>query len=152
MVAPPGVNEAALPEIDVGSPGRIAIAYYATTRSPGGPPFPGEMSCAATNPVAYLTCPPNPAYAGVPWQGYLTVTSDALAKDPVFYSGPVNDPSRPLERGACGPIRCQAGYDFLGVSIAPDGVAWAVYVDGSAGQTLGEAVVARLVGGPSLVR
>ena len=87
------------------------------------------------------------------------MTANALAKNPVFYSGPANDPRDPLIRGQCGPGRCAAVYDFIDIVIGPDGTPWAALVDGcisicagpTGGSNLGsDGVVGRLVGGPSL--
>lgn len=143
LVAPPGVKEAGLPSIAAGRPGRVAILYMGSTNTPD-PPFDGAN------------------YGTAEWNGYLTVSVNALAKRPVFFTGPVNDPKKPLLRGTgCGPPRCHAAYDFLDVVIGPDGTAWGVFVDGcyvpdcdEDGMLLenaGEAVVGRLVGGPSLL-
>lgn len=138
MVAAPGVNEASLPGIAVGAPGRVALIYMGTANSPGEP-WTGS-------------------YAGTAWSGYITVSYDALGNDPLFYSAPVNGRD-PLIEGECGPFRCQAAFDFLDVVIAPDGTPWATFVDGCfAGACdhsgrflrLGEAVAGRLVGGAPL--
>jgi hypothetical protein len=82
------------------------------------------------------------------------MTSNALARRPVFYSAPVSSSDNPLIRGTCGPVRCQAEFDFIDVQVGPDGSPWAVMIDGCPGNDpcaeLGEAVVAHLEGGPSL--
>lgn len=142
LVAPPGIEEAGLPGIAAGGPGKVAIIYMGTTNAPD-PPFEGAN------------------YGAVEWNGYITMTANALAKKPLLFTGSVNDPKRPLLRGtACGPPRCGAAYDFLDIVIGPDGTPWANFVDGcyvpdcdEDGQFLpnaGEAVIGRLVGGPSL--
>ena len=144
MVAPPGVNEANLPQIDVRSPGKVALVYYGSTNSP------------------YHSCAPdkcrNDLWKDATWNGYITVSANALSKNPLFYTGTVNDPKDPLIRQQCGPGRCQAAYDFIDVEISPDGEAYGAFVDGcmsdcTAKQPDGdkyEGLFAKLVGGPSL--
>ncbi|MEA2435276.1 MAG: hypothetical protein QOG54_2733 [Actinomycetota bacterium] len=131
MVGAPGVNETGLPSLDVGGVGKVAIAYMGTTNSPGFP-FP-ESPGTQTNPhcaVAQLPCPPPDEYKNTTWNGYLTVTKNALAKDPVFYSTTVNDAHDPLKRTTCGPGRCGLQIlDFIDVTIAPDGQVWSSWVD-----------------------
>lgn len=140
-VSPPGIEAAGLPGIDVGDRGRVAILYMGTTAAPmqGGRPAPDAQTL---------------------WNGYLTISANALAKKPTFYTGAVNDPNDPIIMGPCGPERCAAAYDFLDVVVGPDGTAWGVFSDGCfdgschhdgpALPNFGEAIVGRLVGGPSL--
>ncbi|HVL97306.1 MAG TPA: sialidase family protein [Solirubrobacteraceae bacterium] len=131
MIAAPGVNEAWNVTIDVGEPGRVAFSYVGTTNSPGGP------FCVRTTASSCVTAdggPPKPlaAYqeARTAWHGYMGVSADALGADPVFWSATANVPSAPLMRStACGPSRCNNQLDFLDVAVAPDGSAWAAYVD-----------------------
>jgi hypothetical protein len=89
------------------------------------------------------------------------MSADALAKDPVFYTGTMNSKSHPLHRGECGRVRCHTLGDFFDVTIARDGTPWVSYVDAcfEPDQCIptfenvgvrGEAVVGRLVGGPPL--
>jgi hypothetical protein len=131
MVGSPGVNETNLPSLDVGGVGKVAIAYMGTENSPGRP-FP-ESPGTATNPdcfVAQLPCPPPDEYKKTTWHGYMTVTTDALTKDPIFYSATVNDKKDPLKRGTCGPGRCGLQIlDFIDIVIAPDGEVWSSWVD-----------------------
>ena len=128
MVAPPGVNEAWNVFVDAGDPGRIAISYMGTTNSPG-PPY-----CVRTTATSCTTAdgqPPKPAtaYAGTTWNGYMAVSTDALARRPSFETATVNDPADPMLRGTCGPLRCQQAFDFLDVVVGPDGAAYAAFVD-----------------------
>ena len=136
MIGPPGLTEATLTEIDVREPGRVAIAYIGSENAPGGPAPTGS----------------GPEYNGVTWNGYITLTADALAPDPVFYTASVNDQSDPLVKGDCGIFRCAQVYDFIDVVIAPDGTPWASMVDGcprvGACTSVGLGVAGRLVGGP----
>ena len=143
MVAAPGVEEVTFPTIDVGDPGKIAIAYMGSKDTP----FEncGE-DCSDED------------YAGVKWNGYITMTTDALGDDPVFYSGTVNSVSDPLYIGRCDfSNRCSPILDFIDIEIAPDGTPWGAFVDpcsercAAGGANDGAvAVVGRLVGGPRL--
>lgn len=155
MVAPPGVDETNIPSLDVGAPGKVAIAYMGSENSPFRPMKEGDGGeCTAVN-----TCGSENSYAKTTWNGYTTITANALAKDPIFYSGTVNDKKDPLIRDTCGPGRCRAVYDFIDVVIGPDGTAWTAWVDGcvsicatpAGGSNMGaDGVVGRLVGGPNL--
>lgn len=88
----------------------------------------------------------------------MTMTTDALAKDPIFYTTTVNDIKDPLVIGGCGIVRCQQIYDFIDLDIAPDGTPWVALVDGCPGgkprppcyASWGRGFVAHLVGGPKL--
>ena len=155
MIAPPGVNETNLPSLDVGDPGKVAIAYLGSENSPFRPTKRGDGGeCTAVN-----TCGGEKSYAKTTWNGYTTVSYNALARDPVFYSGTVNDKRDPLVRDTCGPGRCRAVFDFIDVVIGHDGTAWSAWVDGcisicatpAGGSNMGsDGVVGRLVGGPKL--
>lgn len=127
MIGAPGVREANLPGIDVSPGGGVAIVYMGTENVEG--------AFGSRN------------YAGATWNGYITMTTDALGKRPIFYSAPVNDREKPFVTGRCGPGRCQAVLDFIDVVIGPDGTPWGAFIDGVNG---GEGVVGRLVGGPRL--
>lgn len=152
MIGAPGVNEANLPSIALGAKGKIAVAYMGTENSPGMP-FPNEgQECTAVG-----ACPDPPEYSETTWHGYVTITPNALQKQPTFYSASVNDPKDPFIRGTCGPGRCKSVLDFIDVSIDRDGVTWSAWVDGcilaciSGTSSVGnDGVVARLVGGPRL--
>jgi hypothetical protein len=136
MIGPPGLKRARLPAIDIGDPGKIAITYI-------GSETPGEKS------------------EKWKWNGYITITADAAATDPLFYTATINAKSHPLQVGECGSVRCHTLGDFFDVTIAPDGTPWAAYVDAcfepdecvptfEAVGVRGESVVGRLVGGPKL--
>ena len=115
MVGAPGVNDANLPSLDVSAPGKLAIAYYGSENSP------------------YERCREDcedKDYLKTTWNGYMAVSTNALDKNPTFYSSTVNDKRDPFKRQRCGPLRCgTAIYDFLDVTIAPDGQVWAAFVD-----------------------
>jgi hypothetical protein len=140
MVGPPGLKEANLPAMDLGSTGKIAFVYMGSENSPFRPGREGQGD-----------------YSKTTWNGYMTVTDNALDKDPLFFTGTVNNKKDPLVRDTCGPGRCRAVYDFIDVVVGPDGAAWAAFVDGcisicaTAGGNMGsEAVVGHLAGGPKL--
>ena len=137
MIGPPGLTEATLTEIDVREPGRVAIAYIGSENAPGGEAPDGF----------------GPEYNGSTWNGYVTMTTDGLADDPIFFSASVNPRSDPLVRGACGIFRCAQVLDFIDVVIGPDGTPWTSMVDGCPNATttcpnVGLGIVGRLVGGP----
>lgn len=161
MISSPGVNESGIPSIDVGGVGKVAVSYMGTTNSPGMP-FPTSPG-TQTNPdctVAQLDCPPPKEYAHTTWNGYTTISANALDKNPIFYSAPVNSPKDPLKRGTCGPGRCGLTIlDFIDVVIAPDGEVWSAWVDActlscaakdGTQDAGGDAVVGHFVGGPNL--
>jgi hypothetical protein len=155
MVAPPGVQEAMLPSVAAGDDGRVAFSYLGTRNSPGGP------FCVQTKADGCLTADGSPGkgaaeYEKTTWDGYIGMTVEATAKDPVFQTAPVNDPKDPLHRGYCGGIACQGTHEFHDVVIAPDGTPWASFTDDAipdpaapAGEARG--IAGRLVNGPPLI-
>jgi len=152
-VGPPGLKEANLPSIDARGVGKIALVYYGSTNSPWKP---CDEDC------------PTLDYLKTTWNGYLTISANALDGSPLFYTGLVNDPKDPLVRQRCGPGRCYNVLDFIDVRIGPDGIAYGAFVDTclpknsdpactektptNAGAFEGsyEGIVTRIVGGPSL--
>jgi hypothetical protein len=143
IAGPPGLTETNLPQVDAVGNGKIAIVYYGSANSP----FPKcKDECE------------NPDYEPVTWNGYITATTNALAKNPIFVTGTVNNPRDPLVRGRCGPGRCQRVFDFVDVEIGRDGVPYGAFVDGCmelctpktprAGEY--EGLVTKLVGGRPL--
>ena len=141
MIGPPGLREANLPAMDLGADGKLAIVYMGSENSPYRP---GKDNTGS--------------YAKTTWNGYMTVTANALDKNPLFFTGTVNHKSDPLIRDTCGPGRCRAVYDFIDVVVGPKGDAWAAFVDGcvSVCASMGpnnigsEAIVGHLKGGPKL--
>jgi hypothetical protein len=136
---PPGVTRvsAMTASIDVGAPGRVAIVYMGT-RDP------------ARTPEEETT-----------WDGYMVTSVTALNSNPTFYAASVNDPeTNTLWKGSCGDVRCGNTGDFMDVVVGPEGTPWAAFVDScpngdectgfSAATPRGEAILGRLVGGPSL--
>jgi hypothetical protein len=176
MVAAPGVREATMPGIDVGTDGRVAIVYLGSTDS-RGKPFIEREHCPMQLPACVLAAGHAAAndfglpvvldeqvasrYRSTTWNGYLAVSLAPSARDPLFASVSVNRVADPLARGLCGPDpdRCEIG-DFFDVVVAPDGSVWASMVDAcvstcvrprSEADKHGDAthgVVARLVGLP----
>lgn len=139
----PAVKEANIPQIDVRDPGKIAIVYYGSENSP----FPRcKLECKA------------PDYTKTTWNGYLTVSADALSAGPTFFSGMVNPPGDSLIRTRCGPGRCHWAYDFIDVEIGPDGIAYGAFVDGCMKKCTElkpregdyEGLVSKLIGAPNL--
>ncbi|HEV8360205.1 MAG TPA: hypothetical protein VGR28_07115, partial [Candidatus Thermoplasmatota archaeon] len=139
----------------VGGTGRIALAYLGSTDSPGQPwpqPKCGQDMCLVTNPT--IT-----GYENTTWNGYLTTSADASSADPLFFTSQLNPPGDPLVRGLCQAVNCPGFGDFLDVRIAPDGTAWAPFVDVCTGACVQDAkgtpdrrelVAGRLWGGASL--
>ena len=133
-VAAPGVKATNLATLTVGAPGKIAIAYYGTTMTPGKGAF---------------------------WNAYLASATGVLTRNPNFYTATINDPRHAYKVDDCGPGRCGRVLDFIDVEIAPDGAPWGAYVD--ACQAVcektkvesvhdNEGVIGTLVGGPKLNR
>jgi len=143
MVAAPKVNEVTLPTLDVGKPGRVAIAYMGSTNSPFDKCQP---DCTSAD------------YKNAKWNGYITMTDGALANNPTFYSATVNPLADPIYQGRCDfTNRCRPILDFIDVEISPDGTPYGAFVDAclvackASGSVDGSAgVVGRLVGGPPL--
>lgn len=158
MVGPPDLVEADRPQVAVGDPGRIVIGYMGSADSPG-PPFPGEGSCGPSEGATtfLLDCPEPEEYEDVTWNGYLTVTTDALDDRPVLLTATVNDPAEPLHRGACGPGGCGTlGDGIATVGTGFGGTPLGAFVDlchggcdsGEGAEPRG--LFARLEGGPGL--
>jgi len=161
-VGPPGLKEATLPHLTVGGTGKVAVVYYGSTNSPGEP-FPQYDDCKdklvdCFGNLFFLNPPDPERYEKVTWNGYLTISANALDKRPSFQTVTVNDPSDPFVRGACGPIRCKAVYDFIDVVIDRTGKPWGAYVDiciqqcstGGTDNQGNEGVVGTIAGGPDL--
>lgn len=95
------------------------------------------------------------------WNGYITMTTNALAGKPLFYSGTVDRDA--LVRGECPVLRCGVQGDFIDIAITPRGIPIASFVDGCIGRpesscgedaglgaSFGRGLVGALVGGPRL--
>jgi hypothetical protein len=156
IVSPPGVTATALPAIDAGASGAIAIAYIGTMVEGGY----GDKPLGGSGTVTDLEPPAEPeAWRDATWNGYITVLTSATADDAVAYTVSANPPSDPIARGVCGKTRCGGMGDFLDVRVGPDGRAWAAFVDVCTGACVTDASVLKegalgsvgtLVTGPSL--
>ena len=139
----PGLKETNIPQIDVLGPGKIALVYYGSENSPYAR---CGVDCEGKD------------YVKTTWNGYMTVSDDALSADPTFFTGVINDEKDPLIRARCGPGRCHWAYDFIDVEIGPDGIAYGAFVDGCMKGCTEiqpregdyEGLVARLMGAPNL--
>lgn len=154
MVGSPDLVQTSLPAMAIGADGKLAFAYMGSTNAPPAP-FNENRCLLQDDPYAWwAACPYWPMPNTVTWNGYITVTDNAADAEPTFHSVTVNDPSDPLVRGRCGPTRCAAEFDFIDVVVAPDGTAYAPFVDacvpGKACTYLGELVIGRMLGGPAL--
>lgn len=146
MVGRTDLTEADRPAIAAGAAGHVVVAYIGTQNGPAGPPFPGEATCPPAGP-----CPARAEYAATTWNGYVTVTEDLLAAEPLFFTATVNDPAEPIRVGECGPGGCLGlGNGVAAAALAPDGAAWAAFPDGCPGPGCQagepEAVAVHLVG------
>lgn len=120
-LAPKGVVQSSIPALAIapkGPVGQVAAAFIGSTDAPGAPYQIEEA-----------------AYETSSWNAYMTVTKNALTKDPLLYVATVNDPEKPIVRGKCGTLRCGAQYDFIDVQVGPDGTPWMSAVDSCFGAT-----------------
>lgn len=106
-VSPTPIRETQMPSIAAGDVGHVVFAFTGTTN---------DYGYAAQNA------------AKTAWNGYITVTTDALAADPLFATINPHEFQDPLVRGACA-RPCGGIWDFLDVRIGPDGRAWTTIVD-----------------------
>lgn len=149
-IAPPEVNEAVLPNMEIDAAGRLAFIYMATVNSPGAP-FPNDGPCEPADCLPRSTIFLGDVlkaggYEDTTWTGMLTLTSDPLAVAPTFESTPVSAPDAPLIRGECGPIGCGVQGEFIDVVFGPHGQVWASVGCGTdLCGTTGEGLVATLV-------
>jgi hypothetical protein len=139
MIGAPGLNQTSLPTMMKGPNDNLAFAYMGSENAPAGPPFPTESA----------------AYENVTWNGYITLTTNALDDEPVFYSASVNNPDDQLREGKCGPVRCNAVGDFIDIQVGPNGQPWAAFSDACSDGVCydtqqGEGIAATLVDGPNL--
>jgi hypothetical protein len=135
MIAPPGINHANFPVVAAGDAGKIVIN------------FPGSSHVSGGEVRANV------------WNQYVVVSEDALADDPVFLSATANDPADPVHRGICRG-RCGGMWDFIDVTVSPQGEAWAAASDdcinacvvpGTLGaEKVGRGIAIRQISGPRL--
>ena len=145
MVGAPGLREANLATLDVGDPGKVAIAYM-----------------GSTNVKITKSKDPDEAdkrdHLQATWNAYLTASVDVFDRNPTFITGQVNDSDDPIKRQTCGPGRCGRVFDFIDVFVSPDGTPWAAFTDACVadcvskgfGEMGDEAFIGHLVGGPKL--
>ena len=123
MIAPPGVEEAALARLASGPGGSLAIAYVGTTDAPGGPPYYAYCN------VLLSDCADG-RYEGVGWNGYLALIDQPDASDPLIRTTTVNAPGAPLFVGGCSADgACKAVLDFVDLDFDADGSPWGAFVD-----------------------
>lgn len=103
MIAAPGVNEAAEPELVAGARGQVAVTYYGSKNAPlPFPPLCIVGSIGAGPPAIYsletasMDCPP---YKNETWSTYITESFNALDQAPLFWSATLNDPAEPTWYG-----------------------------------------------------
>jgi BNR repeat-like domain len=111
---------AGLPAVAAGDPGRVVVSFVGTDDLPQGFATPGY---------------PGSATGEIAWAPYLAVSTNMLSDAPTFA---VVDAANgdPISRGAecvAGDFRCVVQFDFLDVTIAPDGRPYAAFVDGCQG-------------------
>ena len=111
MIAAPGVNEAAEPQLVAGARGQVAVTYYGSKNSPG-PPFPPTCTGGAS-----LSCP---GYQDETWDTYITESWNALARQPLFWSATLNDPAQSTWFGLT-PSSMRVAGGFAGGSAAGAG-------------------------------
>jgi hypothetical protein len=144
-ITAPKVVGTEMPTIDAIAPGKVAVGYMGTTNS-------------KDNKKGM----PDRDYSKATWNGYITTTTNALARKPVFYSATVNKPSDPIYRGSCNIAtdRCRPNLDFMDIQISPkDGRPYAAFVDAcvlacaaadGVANDGGAGFVGTLIGGPKL--
>jgi hypothetical protein len=156
-LAPPGLREADIPRVAALGNGRVAVAYMGSTDAPGSAPYYAYCD-------GLLSECTDGRYAGVTWNGYMTLLPNAFASPPKLETATVDPPSAPLFVGGCSADgACKADLDFIDVKFGPGGDPFAAFVDDCAitrdfvpifsaelercGDFVGEGVVGRLTAG-----
>jgi hypothetical protein len=98
VVSPPQLHSLTLPALAAGPTGNVGIVYYATT-----------------DPSSKVL------------SGYVSQTSDALARQPLFYGGAVNDPRHPIFENYGDSYSPRA--DFIGAAYDTRGHLWGGLVE-----------------------
>jgi hypothetical protein len=96
-VSAPGLQHVTLPALAAGNRGAVGVAYYASTDA-----------------------------AAEQLSGYISQTSNALARRPLFYAGAINDPSHPIFKNYGDAYSPRA--DFVGGAYDAQGTFWAAIV------------------------
>jgi hypothetical protein len=121
MVGAPEVRASTNVNIAVRGVGNVAIAYY------------GSPEKEAPKGDGYFTSD------GRSYHGYLTVTDDIFAEQPVFWSTTINDPAEPTIVGVDVNVSEYIGPPIFG----PDGSIWVGFLSGKDG------LLGRLVPAPA---
>lgn len=120
------VTATGFPTIAAGGPGSVAFAYIGTDVEGG---YEGDAEA-------------------MDWTGYIGISVDALADQPMVASVPVNAPDDPLDaERACGAMRCGGFGDFIDITIDSEGRPWAALAHNGHGDA---GIVGTLAHGPSL--
>ena len=107
------------PELDMTAPGVTAIGKWFLVQGTHGPGQVGHVA------VAYFAT----QQGRTGFDGIITETREALDSDPVFWSGQVNDPGRPLLYNTANEnAPFVNNLDFVGGALSPDGrSAWGAF-------------------------
>jgi hypothetical protein len=115
VVSQPNINEAVMPWVTAGDPGRVGVAYYAAddTRD-------GNVGPDASN--------------GAVWNLFYSSSLNALSTAPSFTPNEVNEPGHPIKfgdisTGGLGGTEDRSLGDFFQVHVGPQGQAIISYVD-----------------------
>jgi hypothetical protein len=119
MVGAPEVRAANYTIVSVRSPGYVVIAYYGSPQAEGS----GD---------GYVTAD------GRPYHGYMTVTRNLFAEQPLFWSTTINDPATPVVVG----MSVRFTENLAKPQFGPDGSAWATFINN------GKALLGRFVPPP----
>lgn len=144
-VMPPELGRALFPVIAVGEPGRVGIAYLATTADGATWPREGDPSYAPDATV---------------WHLYVTYSLDALSDDPTWVTYRVTPDDDPVQMGCVwmhgGDAECRNLLDFMD-STQHGGMLYVAHADGcdaceraARPQVVGGNIVWIQTGGPSL--
>jgi hypothetical protein len=147
LIAAPGVNETAIPQLVTGARGQVAVSYYGSRNAPL--PFPPRCIVGVSPLSGNLIEAPSlrcSGYEDETWDTYVTETWDALAAQPLFWSATLNDPVQPTWYGVspsairvvvpegpnlaigatagAGPSQQGGRLDYYGMAMAPDDTPW----------------------------
>lgn len=117
-VTPPGVNATTFTLVDVGLPGRVAIAFHGTPSDPASWP--------RVNPI---DAPDDAA-----WHLHVVISANALGADPTFVDFQLTPAHDPIQRGCIDlqgsqTASCRNLADFIDMTVR-DGRPFVVFADG----------------------